>query len=115
MQPPPPPPPPPPELRIRTTPPPPPSSPSSYLSRPSQRVTPEHLALVMTCEKLGCYKLVSEQTQIAANRRGCPRLGGTSEGTFPDAAPILEFVNAMAAAVRESVATTNRAAERLDH
>ncbi|XP_016168723.1 uncharacterized protein LOC107611291 [Arachis ipaensis] len=51
---------------------------------------------------------------MAANRRGHPRLERTSEGTFLDATAILKSVNAMAAAVRDSRAATNRVAERLD-
>ncbi|KAL4301416.1 hypothetical protein AHAS_Ahas17G0298700 [Arachis hypogaea] len=51
---------------------------------------------------------------MVANRQGRPRWEETSEETFLDATAILESVKAMAAAVRDSVAATNRVAKRLD-
>ncbi|KAL4294002.1 hypothetical protein AHAS_Ahas18G0184500 [Arachis hypogaea] len=51
---------------------------------------------------------------MAANRRRRSRVEGTSEGTILDAVAILESVNAMAAAIRDSIDATNRVAERLN-
>ncbi|KAL4337209.1 hypothetical protein AHAS_Ahas12G0087300 [Arachis hypogaea] len=49
-----------------------------------------------------------------ANKRGRPRLKGTSEGTSLDATAIFESINAMATAVCDSVAATNQIAKCLD-